>query len=223
MRIRRKRHLGERLEAVSNVLYISDRDFPNVNEAVVNKKYFDFNQVFGNDNNVSMEIGCGKGGFIVQTASLSKNENFFAVELLENIIVMASESAIKQGLTNVKFFNCGADYLPRYVKPNSLSKVFLNFSPPFPGDRYENRRLTKDRLVENYKVFLKVGGQVVQKTDDKEFFEYSKRQFEKYGFAVQDITSMLAEKSIPNVQTEYEKKFCERGIKIYGLIATKKE
>jgi tRNA (guanine-N7-)-methyltransferase len=154
MRIRRKKHLKERLEQVKEYVIVADRDIVNVKKAIEDKKFFNYQTMFGNENPVELEVGCGKGGFICQKASLYPNINYIAVELLENILVMAAESAKKNNLYNVKFFNSGAEYLPRYIVPNSISKIYLNFSPPYPQDSYENRRLTCDRNVKNYKDFL---------------------------------------------------------------------
>ena len=81
MRIRRKKHLGERLKKVSDYLLVADRDIPNVNLAIKDTKYIDFRELFGNSNPVYLEVGCGKGGFIIDYASRNKDVNFLAVEL----------------------------------------------------------------------------------------------------------------------------------------------
>ncbi len=221
MRIRRKKHLDERLKNVSEYLIVPDMDIVNVKLAVKDKKPFDFVKIFGNDNPVELEVGCGKGGFIVQKAINNPNVNFLAVELLENIIVMAAELAKEKGLKNVKFVNSGAEYLPRYIPEQTISNVYLNFSPPFPKDGYEHRRLTCDRFVLAYKDFLVSGGCVFQKTDDRPFFEYSFSKFVEHGFSVVDVTDLLGQGKIENVETEYEKKFKSIGIKANALIAKK--
>ena len=221
MRIRRKKHLKERLENVKDIVIVPPRDIVNVLEAVKDKQYFNYAKMFGNDNPVSIEIGCGKGGFITQKAKREPNENFIAVELLDNIIVMAGELAKSQNLTNVKFVNNGAEYLPRYIKDNSITNIYLNFSPPYPGDAYENRRLTCDPRIVAYKAFLKENGCVYQKTDDKGLFDYSFNQFIKHGFTVEDVSQKINEGLIENLETEYEKKFRALGQPIYALIAKK--
>ena len=221
MRIRKKKHLEERLKLVSDYVIVPDRDIPNVTEAVKNKNYFNFQEIFGNNNPVELEIGCGKGGFIVQKAKENPNVNYIAVELLCNIIVMAAELAKKEKITNVKFVNSGAEYLPRYIKPNSINKIYLNFSPPFPPLTYETRRLTCDRFVVAYKDYLVSGGKIIQKTDDKDFFNYSLGKFIQHGFETQDISFLLNSNQIENTETEYEKKFKSIGIDICGRIATK--
>ncbi len=221
MRIRRKKHLEDRLLAVQHLLLVPDRDIVNVQDAVKDKKYYDFESMFLNSNPVELEIGCGKGGFIVEKASRDKNVNYIAVELLNNIIVMAAELAEKRNVDNVKFLNCSAEYLPRYIKDNSIEKIYLNFSPPFPPNSYESHRLTCGRRVEEYKKFLKIGGYVCQKTDDKNFFDYSYAKFVEYGFEVEDVSEKIDNGLIKNICTEYEKKFREKGMKIYALIAKK--
>lgn len=222
MRIRRKKHLKERIEKILDYVIVPPRDIVNVLEAIKDKRYFDYQDMFGNDNPVEMEIGCGKGGFVTEMAKLNPNKNFIAVELLDNIIVMAGELAKKQGLKNVKFVNSGAEYLPRYIMESSIDNIYLNFSPPYPSDAYENRRLTCDPRIESYKAFLKANGSIYQKTDDKDFFEYSFNQFVKHGFVVENVSEKIEKGEMANVQTEYEKKFREQGMPIYALIATKR-
>lgn len=221
MRIRRKKHLKERLDNVKDILFVADFDIPNALEAINHKRYFDFKKVFSNDNPVCIEIGCGKGLFVCEMAKKNPNINYVAVELLDNIIVMACERCKGYNLTNVRFFNSGADYLPRYIKNESIQTVYLNFSPPFPGDRYENRRLTCDRLVKYYVDMLNNNGSIELKTDDKEFFDYSFNQMRKFGFDVKDLSLSVINGEVDNVETEYEKKFKNDDKPIYYLLAKK--
>ena len=223
MRIRRKKHLDERLENVKDVLIVPKRDIVNVKLAIENKKFYDFKNIYNNDNPIELEIGCGKGGFITQKALQNPNINFIAVEMLENIIVMACELAKKNGLTNIRFINTGAEYLPRYIKEKSIANIYLNFSPPFPKIGSESHRLTSDNFVKAYKSFLINGGKIYQKTDDREFFEYSFSKFVEHGFDVVEISEKIMNNQIENVETEYEKMFKNKGLKINGLIATLKK
>ena len=220
MRIRRKKHLLERKEKVKDILFVADFDIPNSNLAILDKKYIDFENHFGNDNPVCLEIGCGKGLFVCESAKQNPQNNYIAVELLDNIIVMACERCASYGLSNVLFANCGAEYLPRYIKDNSISAIYLNFYPPFPGDRYENRRLTCERLMLFYVEMLKNGGKIELKTDDKEFFDYSFSQMKKFGLNVEDLTTAFANDLSLSVQTEYEIMFRQLGMPIYYLKAT---
>ena len=221
MRIRRKKNLEERLEKVRDILFVADFDIPDAREAIKDKRYFDFAKIFGNENPVSLEIGCGKGLFVCESAKQNPNQNYIAVELLNNIIVMACERLKTYGINNARFFNCGAEYLPRYIPENSISNLYLNFSPPFPGDRYENRRLTCDRLMGFYVNMLKKDGKIELKTDDKEFFEYSMEQAKKFGFSVDNCTEKLKSGEVSSVQTEYEIKFRKDNLPIYYFVANK--
>lgn len=221
MRIRRKKHLQERKDAVGNLLLTADFDIKNSFEAIKDKKYFDLENLFGNNNPVCLEIGCGKGLFVCETAKRNQDKNYIAVELLDNIIVMACERSKDYNITNVRFFNCGADYLPRYLPDESIKCIYLNFSPPFPGDRYENRRLTCDRLMEYYGKMLTSDGEIQLKTDDREFFEYSFTQAVKFGY---NVVKVDVEKDLLNkdyVKTEYELKFNKEGKPIHKFIAKK--
>ena len=219
MRIRRKKHLDERLAHVKDFVIVPERDIVNVKKAIEDKRYLNYQQIFSNDNAVELEIGSGKGAFIIEKAKRNPNVNYIAVEHLENIIVMSAEKAKAIGLKNLIFFNCGADYLPRYIPEKSIDNIYLNFSPPYPQKVHERRRLTCDRLIENYKSFLKNGGCVYQKTDDKPFFEFSFEKFLSNGFETQDISAKIESGEIENIQTEYESKFRALGMDIYALIA----
>ena len=221
MRMRRKKHLFERLENVKDYLIVADKFTVNLNDALKEKAYIDFNGVFGNDNPVCLEIGCGKGGFVTEMALKNPNVNYLAVELLQNIIVLACENAKNKGVSNVRFLNTGAEYLPKYLENGSIENIYLNFSPPYPERGHENRRLTNKKLLATYLDLLKSGGSVYQKTDDKNFFNYSLLMFKESGYKVENVSEKLNNNEMENVETEYEKKFRSLGLPIYGLIATK--
>ncbi len=223
MRIRKKKHLEERLEKVNDIILAPLRDIANIRIANEDKRYFDFSALFGNNNAVNLEVGCGKAGFIIECAKRNPNENFLAVELLQNIIVMGAERVKNEKLSNIRFFNCGAEYLPRYIKPSSIKTIYLNFSPPYTAGTYENRRLTKDSLIEAYKDFLINDGVVLQKTDDKDFFDYSFSQFEKFGYLACDISERINSGEMDNIETEYERKFRAKNMPIYALKAIVKK
>ncbi len=221
MRIRRKKNFNDRFNLVKDYVIVAERDILNQKDAIKDKKYFDFKALFGNDNPVCLEIGCGKGAFIIDVAKKNPNLNFLAVELLDNIVLMAGENAKQENVNNLKFFNCGADYLPRYIKKNSIDKIFLNFSPPYPGKSYENRRLTYTPLSKFYFDSLVGGGTLYQKTDDVGFFEYSVEKLSDVGFNVEILGENVENIEFINVQTEYETKFRNLGVKINSLIAKK--
>lgn len=224
MRIRRKKRLSERMLNGNKVVAVADRDVINVKVAVQDKRYFDYVELFGNDNVIEMDIGCGKGAFICEMAKSFPNKNFFAVEMIENIIIEGVEKAVKDDIKNLKFINTGAEYLPRYIKDNTISKIYLNFSPPYPQSSYENRRLTNDKFIKVYKQLLVDGGMIEQKTDDKGFFDYSVESFRKNGFEVYVLTEEYSSgKIVDNILTEFEAKYRALNQSVYMLRAIYKQ
>ena len=220
MRMRRKKHLQERLQSVSEVLFISEHKDRNFNTAINEKEYIDLKKWFGNDNPVFLEIGCGKGGFACKYAEINKDINLLAVEKDSNVIVSACELCIEKGLNNLKFIKCSAEYIEKYITAESISGIFLNFSCPFPKNKYESHRLTSIRFLEIYKRILKPGALIVQKTDNMHFFEYSIEQLTKAGFKLQNISLDLHNSGFEgNIVTEYESRFVSMGLPIYRLEA----
>ena len=221
MRIRRKKHLAERLDAVKDLFIVADKKIINVVEAVKDKKYFDFFRIFGNENPVELDIGCGKGGFITQLASENPEKNYIGVEKMENIALLAAELAKKKGLSNVRFVNSGAEYLPRYIPEGTVERIYLNFSPPFPRKSNENRRLTNPKFVRIYNEMLAEGGEIFQKTDDKAFFDYSFESMRDSGFEVNFVLAAEINRIYGGAISEYEKNFLLKQSPIYILSAKK--
>lgn len=218
MRIRRRKHLEERLLKVQNYIIVTDKHYSNVNEALLNKAYLNFSEIFKNDNPIELEIGCGKGKFVTESAKKYNDKNYIAVEKLENIVLLAAEKSSEMQLKNVRFINSGAEYLPRYIKPNSIQNIYLNFSPPFPCKRDENKRLTNQRFIDNYKILLVKNGYIYLRTDDKGFFDYSFDLFKKNGFKVEELSDIIYNKQ-NYISTEYEDKFTALSMPIYRLSA----
>ena len=167
-----------------------------------------------------MEIGCGKGRFICELAKRNPNTNFIAIEVNPNVLCGACSLAEQEGIDNVVFIKCGAEILTKYIRPASVSRIYLNFSCPFPKKAYENRRLTNVRFLEIYKEILSVDGDIHQKTDNMGFFEYSLEQYSLAGFKLRNVSLDLHNSGFENnIVTEYEKKFSEQGFRIYRLEA----
>ena len=220
MRMRKKKYLEERLAAVSDILFISDIEDRNFNTAILEKEYLDLEEWFGNSNPLYLEVGCGKGRFACDFAEQNPNINLIAVEKSGNVITAACEEAKKRGLKNLKFIKCGAEYLEKYLKENSVERIFLNFSCPFPKSGYATHRLTHNRFLESYKKLLKKGGEIHQKTDNMHFFEFSLEQLSASGFALKNVSIDLHKSGYEgNIMTEYEEKFASKGFPIYRLEA----
>ena len=220
MRMRRKKHLDERLDSVSEQI-ISLRVDTIRFDADEQPKYLDFQGLFGNGNPVEMEIGCGKGGFICELAARHPDVNFLAVELYANVLVSACEKAKEMGLTNVRFLSGNAEYLERFIPPHSIRRLYLNFSTPFPKKRQATHRLTHPHFLEMYKGLLTEGASVIQKTDGRVFFQYSLEQFSKCGYTLENVSLDLHADGIEdNIVTEYESRFIAQGMPIYRVEAT---
>lgn len=220
MRMRKKHNLEQRIEQQNVYLLDIDTSEKDARVASRNRTPLSFSEIFGNNNPVELEIGAGKGGFIIETAKRNPNVNFLAVEKISNVIIAACEAAEAENLENLRFLNCGAEYLLKYIPDRSIEKIYLNFSCPFPAGSYENRRLTYKNFLEIYKKILVENGVVCQKTDGEEFFDYSLQSFSENGFEITSVIRDLHNSDFSgNVQTEYEKMFAKKGLPIFRLEA----
>lgn len=227
MRMRKKRNFDARMEACAHLLLAKGTSgILNMKEAAENyRALIDFSKAFGNDNPVALEIGCGKGGFVCALAKREKDVNFLALEKMSNVILTPMEEVAKQGIENIRFLNIRAECLPCYIPEKSLDAIYLNFSTPLPKLGYATQRLTHRNFLEVYKKLLKNGGRILQKTDDRDFFDFSLGEFEACGFALENVTYNLHENGNPdwNIVTEYEGKWVERGLPIHRVEAIWKE
>ena len=220
MRMRKKKNLEERLSEVSDILYtdaLTDRNF---NTAVNEKKYIDLDSWFEASQPLYLEIGCGKGKFACEFAEKNPNINLLAVEKSGNVLVEACEAAKKANLKNLRFIKCSAEYLEKYLKPESVDRLFLNFSCPFPKKAYASHRLTHTKFLKIYKRLLKPGAELHQKTDNMHFFEFSIEHLTSAGFALKNVSLDLHNSDFEgNIETEYEHRFASLGQPIYRLEA----
>ncbi len=216
----RKPHLDKRLESCSDILFVPELTDKNMKNAALQKEYLNFTQVFGNDNPVELEIGCGFGTFICKLAARNPDTNYIAVEKISNVVISAAERAKSEGITNVFFLNCAAEILPKYIPDGAVKKLYLNFSTPLPKKGYAKQRLTHPRFLEIYKLLLEKGGVIAQKTDDRDFYLFSLESYGQCGFEIVEGCEDLQALNDPqNIVTEYEQKFMDCGKNIYRIIA----
>lgn len=223
MRMRKKRNFDARMEACAHLLLARGAGgILNMKEA---SEYYraliDFEKAFGNTNPVALEIGCGKGGFVCTLAEQQPNVNFLALEKMSNVILTPMEEVRARGIYNIRFLNIRAECLPCYIPEHSLDIIYLNFSTPLPKLGYATQRLTHRNFLEAYKKLLKAGGKIIQKTDDRDFFEFSLEEYRACGLQTENVTYDLHEHGNPewNVVTEYEQKWVERGLPIHRVEA----
>lgn len=226
MRMRKKAHLEERLEKCIEtgkliILNCEDRNFVT---SVEKKEYLDLPALFGNDNPIIMEIGCGKGQFARELAKREPGLNILAIEKTSNVIVEAAEKAIAEKIPNLILLRADANYLEKFIPDNSISGLYLNFSCPYPKKSYAVHRLTHRNFLKIYDKLLKPDAGIFQKTDNREFFEFSIQEFSEYGFILRNVSLDLHHSDFEgNIVTEYEQRFSEMGLPIYRLEAWKRQ
>lgn len=220
MRMHKKGHLEQRLEACGDILTCADLEDKNMLRAAGIKEYLDFEKIFKNSNPVALEIGCGKGKFICETAVMHPKFNYVACEKISNVIIDACERVKRENILNVYFLNCAAEVLAKYLPPASVEKIYLNFSNPLPKEGYKKQRLTHPRFLEIYRGILKDGGTVIQKTDDKNFYEFSLESYKSSGYKILSACTDLKNNPVEgDVETEHERLFKSQGKNIFRIVA----
>ena len=191
-------------------------------------RYIDSKQrlqdVLDSGKKVFLEIGMGKGDFITKIASLDPDNIYIGIELSRQVLSLAikklkryeEENNVK--LSNIYFMSFDAAKLQEYFNENSIEKIYLNFSDPWPKKRHTKRRLTYKSFLEVYKKVLKKDGLVEFKTDNRQLFEYSLVSMQNFGMTFLEVYLDLHKTDIFNVETEYERKFSPFG-PIYKLVA----
>ena len=207
-----------RLRNVKNALTIVE----NCNYVINNPEEFigKYKEIFYNNNPINIEIGMGKGDFIIGMAEKYPDINFIGIEKYESVMVRAIEKLDDKTLPNLKLIRMDATYIDR-VFDKEINTIYLNFSDPWPKKRHAKRRLTSEVFLPLYdKVFVE-NPHIVQKTDNIGLFAYSLESLSKYGYILNKVSLDLANEDIDNVVTEYENKFMNQGVYINYLNAKK--
>lgn len=173
-----------------------------------------FNSLF-NNNDIEIEIGCGKGNFIINKAKQNPNINYIGIEKYDSVLVRALEK-IDEEIPNLKFIRMDANEIENIFE-KEISKIYLNFSDPWPKDRHEKRRLSSDKFLEKYDKIFKLEKNIIMKTDNRKLFEYSIKSLTDYGYKIEQLSLDLHSDDIPNIETEYETKFSNLGQVIYMI------
>lgn len=172
-----------------------------------------WHEVFGNDHPIYLEIGAGKGDFIIEKAKQNPEINFIALEMNTNAFVIASRKIVEEELTNVIGLVDYAEELTDTFNEGEIDHIYINFSTPWPKTKHHKRRLSHERFLERYKKIIKNQGIIEQKTDDLPFFEDSLKYYEDFGLEILEAEYALPEEK--SIVTEYEKKWRERNKPIY--------
>ena len=175
--------------------------------------------------NVYLEIGCGKGTFIAETAKRNPDVAFLAVEKVRDVVIFAAEKVQAAELPNVRFICGDASALTALLDEKSLETIYINFCDPWPKARHAKRRLTSEGFLRIFKNLIADDGKIEFKTDNIGLFEFSLEEFPKAGYEMKNVTFDLhaSEWAEGNIQTEYERNFSAKGFKINRLEAYKQE
>ncbi|WP_217971360.1 tRNA (guanosine(46)-N7)-methyltransferase TrmB [Staphylococcus xylosus] len=175
---------------------------------------------FDNDQPIYIEIGSGMGQFITTLAAQNPDINFISMEREKSVMVKVLDKVLDQGLTNIKLICNDAIELNEYFKDEEISRIYLNFSDPWPKKRHTKRRLTYHTYLTLYKQVLKKDGDLHFKTDNRGLFAYSLESMSQFGMYFTKINLNLHQEDVEtNIETEYERKFSDKGSRIYRMEA----
>ena len=180
-----------------------------------------WNKLFGNQNPINIEIGMGKGDFIIEMAKKNPNVNFIGIEMFDSVMVRAVQKLENQNLDNLKLIRMDARLIED-VFDKEIDLIYLNFSDPWPKSRAAKKRLTHERFLNRYENIFKGKKTIFMKTDNTALFEFSIESLSEFGYKLKNISLDLHNSDFKNnVMTEYERKFSEKGVKINRLEAYK--
>ena len=204
--------------------------------------------IFGNDHPIELEIGIGKGQFLMDLAERHPETSYLGIEMYSSVLLRAIQKAEQRASganaplpvsvkrrphrpvdCNFRLLRLDAADLPQIFEKGEIRKIYLNFSDPWPKDRHADRRLTSGRFLKRYEEVLAGGGELEFKTDNRDLFEYSLEQIRENGWTLLHHTfdlhgtlqnaAVRQEENADNIMTEYEEKFAAEGKPICMLKA----
>lgn len=210
------------------------RNIPGADEVVSNSSYCiqepvelkgRWHDFLENDNPIHIEVGMGKGRFIMDLAALHPDINYIGIERYTSVLLRAVQKIEENPLPNVHFLCIDAATLPEIFGKGEVDKIYLNFSDPWPKDRHARRRLTSHEFLDRYNEFLAADGRIEFKTDNQDLFTFSLEEIENSPIWHLDASTRdLHHDEVMNqgnVMTEYEEKFSSKGNPICKLIASR--
>lgn len=180
-------------------------------------------QVFCNSNPIHIEVGMGKGRFIMELASKNPDINYIGIERYPSVLLKALQKRNQIELSNIFFMCIDAKNMEEIFAPEEIELIYLNFSDPWPKSRYAKRRLTSVQFMKIYDRILSGGGKVEFKTDNRDLFDFSLEAIPEAGWRILNHTFNLHHSNMAegNVMTEYEEKFAAEGKPICKLTAAR--
>ena len=183
-----------------------------------------WHEVFGNHNPIRIEVGMGKGKFIMELAMKNPDINYIGIERYSSVLLRGLQKRAELEIPNIVFMCIDAQEMAEIFAPGEVDRIYLNFSDPWPKDRHAKRRLTSDRFLAVYDKILKQEGIIEFKTANQDLFRYSLESIPAAGWTVDACTFALHHSEIAagNVMTEYETKFAAEGKPICKLTASRR-
>ena len=183
-----------------------------------------WNEIFGNDHPIRIEIGMGKGRFLMDMARLYPEINFIGIEKYSSVLLRAVQKLEEEELPNVRLIRMDAEDLENVFAQGELDRIYLNFSDPWPKDRHAKRRLESRQFLARYDQILKKDGTIEFKTDNRALFDFALEEVEAAGWTLNEKTFDLhadARLNEGNVMTEYEERFSAQGNPICKYIISR--
>ena len=195
---------GSREVIAENAFVIHDQE----------KRKGQWKAVFGNDQPIRLEIGMGKGRFLMTLAAQHPEFNYLGIEKYSSVLLRALQKMEEDPLPNLRFIRMDAEYITDVFAEGEIDRIYLNFSDPWPKDRHAKRRLPSRQFLERYDVILKKDGMIEFKTDNRDLFDFAVEEIGGTKWKIDAITYDLHhdEKMMEgNVMTEYEERFSSQG------------
>ena len=183
-----------------------------------------WHEVFGNDYPLRLEVGMGKGQFIMEQARRHPEVNFIGIEMYSSVLIRALQKMEEEELPNLKFLRIDARTLPECFAQGEVDRIYLNFSDPWPKDRHAKRRLTSRQFLARYDQVLKSDGIIEFKTDNRPLFDFSLEEAKEANWHIDLCTYDLHHEEDlmqDNIMTEYEARFSAQGNPIHKMIISR--
>ena len=209
MRVRNRRGATELLEAHPQYVILNPADAKGR-----------WQEIFGNDHPIHVEVGSGKGAFVSGMAKANPEINYIGIDIQKSVLSYALDKVLATDVPNIKLLWVDGSDLTDYFEEDEIDRLYLNFSDPWPKKRHEKRRLTYQSFLATYQQILPENGEIHFKTDNRGLFEYSLVSFSQYGMKLKGVwLDLHASDFEDNVLTEYEQKFANKGQVIYRVEA----
>ncbi|WP_167957645.1 tRNA (guanosine(46)-N7)-methyltransferase TrmB [Anaerosporobacter faecicola] len=178
-------------------------------------------EIFKNDHPIHIEVGMGKGKFIIELAQKNPDINYIGIEKFSSVLIRAIQKQEELEIPNLYFIRMDAENIVDVFDEEEVDQIYLNFSDPWPKDRHAKRRLTSKEFFGRYDQILRKDGFVIFKTDNRDLFDFSLEEVPVAGWKIKNSTYDLhnSEYVEGNVMTEYEERFVSEGKPINRLVA----